>query len=107
MLEHHADLATDIVDGLEVDAELHAVDDDTALLPVLDAVDAANSVDFRSARRTADDDALAPHDLEVMSRSTWKWPNHLLRPVISTATACVRSVRIAVAPPEVATVDGF
>ena len=41
LLEHHADLAAHLVDRLEVFGQLDAVDDDAALLPVLDPVDAA------------------------------------------------------------------
>ncbi len=42
VLEHHADLAADLVDALEVVGEFDAVDDDLAGLVLLQAVDAAD-----------------------------------------------------------------
>src|SRR5262249_30265559 len=65
LLEHHADLAADLVDRPEILGELRAVDDDAAALPVLDAVDAAQQRRLAAARGAADDDALSAHDLEV------------------------------------------
>ena len=59
VLEHHADLAPDLVDALEVVGELDAVDDDAALLVLLQPVDAADQRRLAGARRAADDDALA------------------------------------------------
>jgi hypothetical protein len=41
VLEHHPDLAPHLVDGFEVVGQFHPVNDQTALLPVLDPVDAA------------------------------------------------------------------
>ena len=61
MLEHHADLAADLVDLLEVVGQLDAVDDDAALLMLLEPVDAADHGRFAGAGRPADDDALAAH----------------------------------------------
>ena len=65
VLEHHADLAADLVDLLEVVGELDAVDDDAALLVLLQAVDAADHGRFAGAGRPADDDALAARDAQV------------------------------------------
>jgi hypothetical protein len=65
LLKHHADLAAHLVDLLEILGQLHAIDDDAAALPVLDAVDAAKQRRFAAARRSANDDALAAHDLEI------------------------------------------
>jgi hypothetical protein len=42
LLEHHAHLRTHLLDGLHVVRELGAVDDDAALLVLLEAVDAAD-----------------------------------------------------------------
>ena len=65
VLEHHADLAAHLVDLLQIVGEFLAVDDDLALLVLLQPVDAADHRRLAGARRTADDDALAAHDLEV------------------------------------------
>ena len=65
LLKHHADFAADLIDLLEVLRQFHAVDDDPAALPVLDAVDASKQRRLAAARRAADDDALASHDLEI------------------------------------------
>ena len=46
VLEHHADLAAHLVDLLQVVGELLAVDDDLALLVLLQPVDAADHVDL-------------------------------------------------------------
>ena len=42
-----------------------AVDDDAAALPVLEPVDAAQQRRLSAARRPADHDALAAHDLQI------------------------------------------
>ena len=65
MLEHHADVAAHLVDLLEVVGQLDAVDDDAALLMLLEPVDAADHGRFAGAGRPADDDALAAHHLEI------------------------------------------
>src|SRR5262249_27246868 len=65
VLEHHPDLAAYLVDALEIFAELGAVDDDASALPVFDAVDTAKKRRLATARRAADDDALATHHLEI------------------------------------------
>ena len=65
MLEHHADLAANLVDPLEVVGQLDAIDDQAALLPALDAVDAAQQRRLAAAGGPADHDALAPHDLQA------------------------------------------
>jgi hypothetical protein len=59
MLEHHADLAADLVDALQVVGELDTVDHDAALLVLLQAVDAADHGGLAGARGPADHDALA------------------------------------------------
>ena len=65
LLEHHADLAPDQVDVLDVLAELDAVDDDLALLVLFEAIDAADHRRLAGARRPADHDALAAMDGEI------------------------------------------
>jgi hypothetical protein len=65
VLEHHADLAPHLVDLLEIVGEFLAVDDDLALLVLLQPVDAADHGRLARPRRAADDDALAAHHLEV------------------------------------------
>jgi hypothetical protein len=65
VLEHHADLAADVVDLLEVVGELGAVDDDAPLLVLLEPVDAADHGRLAGAGRPADDDALAAADVQV------------------------------------------
>ena len=65
VLEHHADLAADLVDLLQVVGELDAVDDDLALLVLLQPVDAADHGRLAGAGRPADDDALAARDVQV------------------------------------------
>jgi hypothetical protein len=42
VLEHHADVAPHFIDPIEVAGELDAVDDDSSLLMLLQAVDAAD-----------------------------------------------------------------
>ncbi|MET4831451.1 hypothetical protein ABIF44_000858 [Bradyrhizobium japonicum] len=64
-LEHHADFATHRVDVLEVGPELDAVDDNLALLKLLQRIDAADQRRLAGARGAADHDALALADLEV------------------------------------------
>ena len=59
MLEHHADFAPDLVDLLQVVGEFDAVDDDLALLMLLEPVDAADQRRLARSRRPANDDALA------------------------------------------------
>src|SRR5271169_2303341 len=65
LLEHHADLAADRVDILDVRGQLDAGDDDLAALVLLQPVDTADHRRFAGARRSTDDDALALGDLEV------------------------------------------
>jgi hypothetical protein len=65
LLEHHADLAADLLDRLDVVGELDAVDLEHALLVLLEAVDAADQRRLAGARRPADDDALALPDMQV------------------------------------------
>ena len=65
LLEHHADLAADRVDILDVRSQLDAGDDDLAALVLLQPVDTADHRRFAGARRSTDDDALALGDLEV------------------------------------------
>ena len=62
VLEHHADFAADLVDALEVVGELGAVDDDAALLVLLEPVDAADHRRLAGAGRAADHDALAARE---------------------------------------------
>ena len=65
VLEHHADLAADLVDALEVVGELDAVDDDSALLVFLQPVDAADHGRLAGTRRPANHHALAAADRQV------------------------------------------
>jgi len=65
LLEHHADLAADRLDVLDVGGELDAVDDDLAALMLLEPVDAADHGRFAGARRATHDDALALGDLQA------------------------------------------
>src|SRR5262249_30175 len=65
VLKHHADLAADLVDLLEVVRELDAVDHDAALLVFLESVDAADHGRLAGSGRPAGDDALAAPDLKV------------------------------------------
>jgi hypothetical protein len=65
VLEHHADFAAHFIDLLQIVGELHAIDDDVALLVFFQPVDAADHRRLAGARRPGDDDALAAHDLEV------------------------------------------
>ena len=66
-LEHHADFGADLVDLAQVVGELRAIDDDLALLMLLEPVDAADQRGFAGAGRTADDDLLAllHHEIDV------------------------------------------
>jgi hypothetical protein len=63
-LEHHADLAADGVERLEVVAQLDAVHHDAALLVLLQAVDAADQRGLARARGAADHHALAQRHVE-------------------------------------------
>src|ERR1700732_267653 len=64
-LEHHADFAPYLVHAPQIRTQFDAVDDDPALLKLLERVDAADQRRFARARRTADHDALALRDIEV------------------------------------------
>ena len=65
VLEHHADLAANLVNALEVAGEFDPVDDDLALLVFLQAVDATDHGGFAGAGGAADHDALAAFHAEV------------------------------------------
>ena len=65
VLEAHADFAPDLVDLLQVAGQLDAVDDDAALLVLLQPVDAADHRRLAGAGRPADHDALAALDREI------------------------------------------
>src|SRR5947207_4562641 len=65
MLKHHADLAADVVDLLEIGGKLDAVDDDPARLMLLEPVDAADQRRLAGTGRPADHDPLAARDIEV------------------------------------------
>ena len=64
-LEHHADFAAHLVDALEIGRQFGAVHDDLPFLVFLQAVDAADQRGLARTRGAGDDDAFAPHDLEV------------------------------------------
>ena len=51
LLKHHADLATDLVDRLDVRAQFQAVNDHAAPLPVLKPIDAAKQRRLAASRR--------------------------------------------------------
>ena len=65
VLEHHSDFLAHFVDLLEIVGELDAIDDDLALLVLLERIDAADHRRFTRARRPGDDDALALLDPQV------------------------------------------
>ena len=65
LLEHHADLAPDRLDRLQVVGELDAVDLERALLMLLEAIDAADQRRFAGSRRPADHDPLAARDRQI------------------------------------------
>jgi hypothetical protein len=65
VLEHHADLAANLVDLLQIVGQLDAVDDDLALLVFFQPVDAADHGRLARTGRPGNDDALAAHHLEV------------------------------------------
>src|SRR5206468_1180378 len=65
VLEHHSNLSADELDVLEVVAQFHIVDDDLALLMLLQAIDTANERRLSGPRRTTDHDTLAPVNREV------------------------------------------
>jgi hypothetical protein len=64
-LEHHADLAPDRLDRLQVLGKLDAVHHDAARLVRLEAVDEAHQRRLARARGAADDDLLALRHAEV------------------------------------------
>src|SRR4029077_5732952 len=64
-LEHHAHFATDFVDPPQARTQFDPVHDDPAFLKFLERVDTADQRRFSRARRAADDDALAPADIEI------------------------------------------
>ncbi len=65
VLEHHADVAANLVDLLKIVREFLAIDDDLAALVFFQPIDAADQRRLAGTGRTADDDPLAAHDLEV------------------------------------------
>ena len=84
LLKDHPHVAPQLFDLFEVAGQLDAVDHDAAALMGLEPVDAADE------RRLADPDGpqmtmRSPRSTaSVMSRKTWRSPNHLLTPSIST-----------------------
>ena len=64
-LKQHADLAAHLVDILQVVGEFDAIDDNIALLMLLQPVDATHQRGFAGAGRAADNDALATRHLQV------------------------------------------
>jgi hypothetical protein len=65
VLEHHTDFAADRFDLLEVVGQLHAVDDDAALLVFFQTIEATNRRRLAGTRRPAQDDTFALFDVEV------------------------------------------
>ncbi len=59
VLEHHADVATDRLDLLDVLGQRHAVDHDIAFLMLLKMIDAADHRRLAGPRRATDDDTFA------------------------------------------------
>jgi hypothetical protein len=65
LLEHHAHLAADLLDLLQVVGQLGAIHHDLSALVVLQAVDAPDEGGLARARRAADHDPLAAVDGEA------------------------------------------
>jgi hypothetical protein len=65
VLEHHANLGPDLVDVLQIRVEFDIVDDDVALLVLLQPVDTADQGRLAGTGRPADHDPLAPVDGQV------------------------------------------
>jgi hypothetical protein len=65
VLEHHADIATDLVDLLDIVGKLHTIHHNVTLLVLLQAVDAADHGRLAGTRGAADDHALTLGDREV------------------------------------------
>src|SRR5215467_3760196 len=64
-LKHHPDLGADLIDLADVVGELDALDNDLALLVLLQPIDAADEGRFAGARRPTNDDLLALIDRQV------------------------------------------
>ena len=64
-LKHHADLAPDGVDVLQIVGQFDTVDDDAAFLMGLKPVDAADQGRLAGPGRAANDDPLAARDVEI------------------------------------------
>jgi hypothetical protein len=64
-LEHYADVGADLLDLAHVVGQLDAVDDDAALLVLLEPIDAADERRLARARRSANDDLLAQIDGQI------------------------------------------
>src|SRR4029077_16680076 len=65
MLEHHADLAANLIDLFQVRGQFHTIDKDAAGLMLFQTVDASDHRRLARPRRSANDDALFAHDLEI------------------------------------------
>ena len=65
VLETHPDFAADLVDLFQVVGQLRPLDDDLAALVFLQPVDAADHGRLAGAGRSADDDPLAAHHLQI------------------------------------------
>ena len=78
LLKHHTGFAPHRINGLEVVAKRHAVNDEPALLVRLQPVDAADECRLTRSRRPADDDAFTARDIKIDIAQHMKLPEPLV-----------------------------
>jgi hypothetical protein len=78
LLKHHADLAPNFIDPLEIIRQLNAMNSNTSLLVLFKPIDAADHSRFAGAGRPADDYALTAHDAETDISKSMEVPKPLV-----------------------------
>jgi hypothetical protein len=78
VLKHHADLAPDGPDILQIVRHLDAIHDDLPALVLFQAIDAADHGRFARPRRTAHDDPLSPRDRQIDALQHMKFAKPLI-----------------------------
>src|SRR3954454_5105177 len=78
VLKHHANLASDGLDILQIVRHLDAIHDDLPALVLFQAIDAADHGRFARPRRAAHDDPLSPRDRQIDALQHMKFVKPLI-----------------------------